>query len=142
MGCGGGDAPCTRGTRFLFHSCSHWGWACQGFLLLGGHDDGEVSVAVAKFPAIPGNELAKWLSRVMPKSSRMTFWLGACPVGDTGHAADNLECHHKHGDHVSRRSRGEDLFCSTCQQGVAFCTAVKITSDLTTYLAFQQHTKP
>lgn len=66
-------------------------------MLLGGHEDSEVSVAVAKFLAIPGNELAKWLLRAMPKLSWMTFWLGACPANGTGHAADNLDCHHKRG---------------------------------------------
>jgi hypothetical protein len=66
------------------------------------------------FLVIPGNELAKWLLRAMPKLSRMTFWLEACPVGGTGFSADNLECHHKHGDPISQRCIDEDLFRSIC----------------------------
>lgn len=91
-------------------------------------------VAVAKFLVIPGNELAKWLLRAMPKLSRMTFWLGACPVGDTGHAADNLVYHHKDGDPINQRGRDEDPFGSTCQGGLAFSMTVKTTVDSIAYI--------
>lgn len=89
-------------------------------------------VAVARFLVIPGKELAKWFLRAMTK---LSFWLEACSVGGTGHAADNLECHHKHGDPINQRGRDEDPLGSTCQGDPAFSMAVKTTVDFTTYLA-------